>query len=49
MPRLISNREIVDDRYVLLREATSLDELPDARPVIVPLALWQARRAAGTQ
>ena len=46
MPRLIRNREIVDDPYVLVREATGLDALPDGQPVIVPLALWQGRRAA---
>jgi uncharacterized protein (DUF934 family) len=46
MPQLISGREIVADRYALLREATTLDALPDGRPVIVPLALWVARRAA---
>jgi uncharacterized protein (DUF934 family) len=46
MPRLIRNREIVDDRYALLREAPTLDALPDGQPVIVPLALWVARRAA---
>ena len=46
MRRLISGRAIVDDRYELLREAASLDALPDGQPVIVPLALWIARRAA---
>jgi len=46
MPRLISRHEIVEDRYVLLREAATLDALPDGQPVIVPLALWVARRAA---
>jgi uncharacterized protein (DUF934 family) len=46
MPRLISRHEIVEDRYALLREAATLDALPDGQPVIVPLALWVARRAA---
>ena len=46
MPRLISRRAIVEDRYEVLRAATSLDALPDGQPVIVPLALWIARRAA---
>lgn len=46
MPRLIRNRAIVDDPYTLLRDATSLADVPDGRPVIVPLALWLARRAA---
>lgn len=46
MPRLIRNRAVVDDCYTLLREATSLAELPDGVPVIVSLPLWIERRAA---
>jgi len=46
MARLIRNRSIIDDDYALLRDATSLADLPDGVPVIVPLALWLARRAA---
>jgi uncharacterized protein (DUF934 family) len=46
MPRLIRNRAIVDDRYVLVRDATSFSSLPDGVPVIVPLPLWLERRAA---
>ncbi|HEX6793818.1 MAG TPA: DUF934 domain-containing protein [Casimicrobiaceae bacterium] len=46
MPRLIRNRTLVDDPYTLLREAVSLADIPDAIPVIVPLALWLERRAA---
>lgn len=46
MSRLIRNGTIVDDPYTLLRVATSLADVPDGIPVIVPLALWQARRAA---
>jgi uncharacterized protein (DUF934 family) len=46
MPRLIRNRAIVDDRYVLVRDATSFASLPDGVPVIVPLPLWLERRAA---
>ena len=46
MPRLIRNRAIADDRYALLRNATSLADLPDGVPVIVPLQLWLARRSA---
>lgn len=45
MTRLIRDRTIVDDTYTLLRDATSLADVPDV-PVIVPLALWQKRRAA---
>lgn len=46
MPRLIRNRTIVDDAYTLVREASTLADLPDGVPVIVPLALWRARRGA---
>ena len=46
MPRLIRNRAIVDDRFTLLRSATSAADLPDGIPVIVPKALWLERRAA---
>jgi uncharacterized protein (DUF934 family) len=46
MPQLIRHRTIVDDPWTLLRDATSLAELSDGAPVIVPLSLWLARRAA---
>jgi uncharacterized protein (DUF934 family) len=46
MPRLIKNGIIVDDRWTVVREIASLAELPSATPVIVPLALWKAERAA---
>jgi len=42
MPRLIRHRAIVEDRWTLLRDATSLAEVPCA-PAIIPLALWLAR------
>jgi uncharacterized protein (DUF934 family) len=42
MPLLIKDRAIVDDRWTLLRDATSLADVPINNPVIVPLALWQA-------
>lgn len=45
MPRLIKDGAIVDDRWTLLREAT-LQELPPATAVIVPLTLWRAQRRA---
>lgn len=41
MPRLIRDGAIVDDRWLLLREAASLHELPTAGALIVPLALWR--------
>jgi uncharacterized protein (DUF934 family) len=46
MPQLIKDGAIVDDRWTLLREATSLADVPDGEPAIVPLALWLAQRDA---
>ena len=46
MPPLIKNRTVIDDGWTLVREADSLAAVPDGVPVIVPLALWLARRAA---
>jgi sulfate adenylyltransferase subunit 2 len=46
MPQLIKNRAVADDRWTLLREATSLADVPAGTPVIVPLALWKAERSA---
>ena len=46
MRRLISDGAVRADRYTLVREAGSLADLPEAAPVIVPLALWLAARAA---
>jgi len=46
MTRLVRDRTIVDDAYMLLRDAISFADVPDGVPVIVPLALWQKRRAA---
>ena len=41
MPRLIKDRALVDDPWTLLRDATTLADVPAAVPVIVPLALWR--------
>lgn len=46
MPKLIKDGAVVDDRWTLLREAASLADVPADVPVIVPLALWHAERAA---
>ncbi len=46
MPQLIRNRSLVDDRYVLVRDAASLADLPDGVPVIVPLSFWLEWRGA---
>lgn len=45
MPRLIRQGRVVDDPYVTLRDARTLDDVPDGTPVLVPLALWQSARA----
>lgn len=46
MSQLIKQRVIADDRWTLVREASSLADVPDGEPVIVPLKLWLERRAA---
>ncbi|TMH59695.1 MAG: DUF934 domain-containing protein [Betaproteobacteria bacterium] len=46
MPQLIKDGAIADDRWTLLREATSLADVPNGEPAIVPLALWLAQRDA---
>ena len=46
MPQLIKDGAIADDRWTLLREATSLADVPNGEPAIVPLALWLAERDA---
>jgi phosphoadenosine phosphosulfate reductase len=45
MPRLIKDRLPADDRYALLRDATTLEDV-SVGPAIVPLALWQAEHGA---
>jgi uncharacterized protein (DUF934 family) len=44
MPKLIKGHAVVEDSWTLLRDAASLVDLPASGPVIVPLALWVARR-----
>ena len=44
MQRLIKGNAIVDDAYVLVRAASSLADVPQGVPVIVPLALWLGNR-----
>jgi len=46
MPLLIKGRTLVEDRWVLLRDGTSLADVPGETPVIVPLALWKAEHHA---
>lgn len=44
MPRLIRNAHVVDDAYMVLRDARTLDDVPEGVPVLVPLALWLSAR-----
>ncbi|MEP6942959.1 MAG: DUF934 domain-containing protein [Betaproteobacteria bacterium] len=46
MPRLIRDRAIAEDAWVLLRDAASLADVASTGPVIVPLALWRSHREA---
>jgi uncharacterized protein (DUF934 family) len=46
MPLLIKDRAVVEDRWLLLRDAASLADVPAGTPVIVPLSLWQAEHDA---
>jgi uncharacterized protein (DUF934 family) len=46
MRRLIKHGALVDDAYVVVREAGSLADLPRGVPVIVPLHLWQVEHEA---
>lgn len=46
MPKLIKDRAIVEDSWVLLKLADdgSLPEVPTTGEILVPLALWQAQK-----
>ena len=46
MPLLIKDRAIVEDRWTLLRDVTSLADVPGETAVIVSLALWNSEHAA---
>lgn len=46
MPLLIKGRAIVEDRWTLLRDVTSLAAIPAETAVIVPLALWISEHEA---
>ena len=46
MPLLIKGRAIVEDRWTLLTDATTLADVPGETAVIVPLALWQSEHDA---
>ncbi len=44
MPQLIKDRAVAVDRWTLLRDASSLADVPAGVAAIVPLALWLAHR-----
>lgn len=46
MPRLIKDGALADDRWTLLRDARAWADVPAHGTVIVPLALWAAKRDA---
>ena len=46
MTRLIRRGSVVADRWNVLRDASTLADLPDGEPAIVPLAVWLQHRAA---
>ena len=46
MPQLIKDGAIVDDRWILIRDAAQFASIPENAPVIVPLGLWQEQRDA---
>jgi uncharacterized protein (DUF934 family) len=46
MPRLIKDGAIVQDRWTLLRDVTSLADVPAGVAAIVSLPLWRAEREA---
>jgi uncharacterized protein (DUF934 family) len=46
MPRLIKHGGLVDDRWTLRRDVSSVVDLAGIGPVIVPLALWLAHSDA---
>jgi len=44
MRQLIKNLALADDRWTLLRDASTLADVADGAPAIVPLSLWLAHR-----
>lgn len=51
MPKLIKNRQIVDDAWVVIKDVAELEDLDrlDGQDLIVPLPWWLENRAAITQ
>lgn len=46
MPRRIKHGAVVDDAWVVVRDAASIDALAPGVPAIVPLSLWLDEREA---
>lgn len=46
MPKLIKNRQIIDDQWILIKESSQLEDLQaySGQDLIVPLAFWLAER-----
>ena len=46
MPKLIKDRQIIDDEWVLIKESSQLEDLQaySGQDLIVPLAFWLAER-----
>ena len=46
MPKLIKDRQIIDDQWVLIKESSQLEDLQayNGQDLIVPLAFWLAER-----
>ena len=51
MPKLIKNRQIVDDTWTLIRDAAELEDIArfNGQDLIVPLPWWQEHRGAIAQ
>lgn len=45
MPQLIKRGEVFADDYTLVRDIAAVADLPEASPVIVPVAFWREHRA----
>ncbi len=46
MPKLIKNRQIIDDEWVLIKEASQLEDLSaySGQDLIIPLTIWREDR-----
>jgi len=46
MSQLIRDGSIIDDRWILIRDAAQFASIPENAPVIVPLGLWREQHDA---